>query len=76
MFAWGPLERRLRRLNLHVIDAPELMGTLATISKLNAQASFLEALHDAGRQWAAAWLDTNGPALGVRSTYDLSRLLA
>jgi NTE family protein len=75
MLAWGHLERRLRRLNLHVIDAPELMGTLDTISKLNAQASFLTALRDAGRQWAAAWLEKNGAALGVRSTYDLSRLL-
>ena len=52
LLAWGRLERRLRRLNLHVIDAPELMGTLDTVSKLNAQASFLTALRDAGRQWA------------------------
>jgi NTE family protein len=76
LFAWGHLERRLRRLNLHVIEAPELMGTLDTISKLNAQASFITALHDAGRQWAAAWLEKNGGALGVRSTHDLSRLLS
>ncbi|MET0164478.1 MAG: patatin-like phospholipase family protein [Vicinamibacterales bacterium] len=75
LLAWGHLERRLRRLNLHVIDAPELMGTLDTISKLNAQASFLLALRDAGRQWTAAWLDRNGTSLGVKSTYDLSRLL-
>ena len=75
LLAWGHLERRLRRLNLHVIDAPELMGTLDTISKLNAQASFLTALRDAGRQWTAAWLDRNGASLGGKSTYDLSRLL-
>ena len=74
LLAWGRLERRLRRLNLHVIAAPELMGTLDTISKLNAQASFLEALRDAGRQWAAEWLDRNGKALGSRSTSDLSHL--
>jgi NTE family protein len=76
LLAWGRLERRLRRLNLHVIDAPELMGTLDTVSKLNAQASFLTALRDAGRQWAEAWLDKNGASLGFKSTYDLSRLLA
>jgi NTE family protein len=75
LLAWGRLERRLRRLNLHVIDAPELMGTLDTVSKLNAQASFLTALCDAGRQWAAAWLERNGASLGAQSTYDLSRLL-
>jgi NTE family protein len=75
LLAWGHLERRLRRLNLHVIDAPELMGGLDTISKLNAQASFITALRDAGRQWAAAWLEKNGNSLGVRSTHDLSRLL-
>jgi len=51
------------------------MGTLDTISKLNAQTSFLTALHDAGRQWAAEWLERNGTSLGVKSTYDLSRLL-
>jgi len=76
LLAWGPLERRLRRLNLHVIDAPELMGTLDSISKLNAQAPFLAALRDAGRQSAAAWLEKNGASLGARSTYDLTRLLA
>jgi NTE family protein len=76
LLAWGHLERRLRKLNLHVIEAPELMGTLDTISKLNAQPSFITAMRDAGRQWAAAWLDKNGAALGVRSTHDLSRLLS
>ncbi|HQR20948.1 MAG TPA: patatin-like phospholipase family protein [Burkholderiaceae bacterium] len=75
LLAWGHLERRLRRLNLHVIDAPELMGTLDTVSKLNAQAPFLMALRDAGRQRAAAWLEANSAALGSRSTYDISRLL-
>jgi NTE family protein len=75
VLAWGHLERRLRKLNLHVIDSPELMGTLATISKLNAQAPFLAALRDAGREQAAAWLERNGAALGDKSTYDLSRLL-
>jgi NTE family protein len=76
LFAWGALERRLRRLNLHVIDAPELMGTLDTLSKLNAQASFITALRDAGREWTEAWLEKNGPSLGVRPTHDLARLLA
>jgi NTE family protein len=51
------------------------MGTLNTVSKLNAQAPFLTALRDAGRQQAAAWLEMNGAALGGRSTYDLARLL-
>jgi NTE family protein len=76
LLAWGHLERRLRKFSLHVIDAPELMGTLDTLSKLNAQASFLTALRDAGRRHAAAWLERNGPSLGVKSTYDLSRLIS
>ena len=75
LLGWGHLERRLRKLNLHVIAAPELMGTLDTISKLNAQASFLTALRDAGRQRAAEWLERNGTSLGGKSTYDLSGLL-
>jgi NTE family protein len=49
----GRLERKLRRLKLHRICAPEAMSAL---SRLNTRASFLEALHDAGRAQADAWL--------------------
>jgi NTE family protein len=49
----GRLERKLRRLKLHRICAPEAMSAL---SRLNTRGSFLEALHDAGRAQADAWL--------------------
>ena len=58
-----------------MIDAPELMGSLDTISKLNAQASFLTALRDAGRERADAWLRENGSAIGRRETFDVTSLL-
>ena len=49
----GRLERKLRRLKLHRICAPEAMSAL---SRLNTRSSFLEALHNAGRAQADAWL--------------------
>lgn len=49
----GRLERKLRRLKLHRICAPEAMSAL---SRLDTRSSFLQALHDAGRAQTAAWL--------------------
>jgi hypothetical protein len=42
--AFGSLERRLRQLNIHMIDANELMEQLTNLSKLNTQASFIGSL--------------------------------
>ena len=73
--AWGSLERRLRRFRLHVVDAPDLMGSLDSLSKLNARAPFIAALRDAGRERADAWLRQNGSAIGRRETFDVTSLL-
>ena len=50
----GRLERKLRRLRLHRISAPE---ALSGHSRLNTRSVYMHALHDAGRQQAAAWLN-------------------
>lgn len=53
---FGRLERRLRQLQLHTIESPELMSQLSVHSKMNAQAAFLHSLHQAGRVEADRWL--------------------
>ncbi len=71
---WGKLERRLRKLNLHVIAAPELMSQLSSHSKMNAQATFLHSLHVEGRARAQAWLDQHFEQLGQQSSFRMAHL--
>lgn len=73
--AFGSLERRLRQLNLHMIDANELMEQLTNLSKLNTQASFIGSLFQQGRERAAEWLEQNFAQVGRTSTFDLGRFL-
>lgn len=74
-FSFGRLERRLRRFRFHLIDSQELMSQLSALSKLNTHPSFINALRDEGRSRAEAWLATNFPLIGVRSSFDLAKLL-
>jgi NTE family protein len=71
--SFGLLERRLRQLNMHVIEAQELMSLLSMHSKMNAQAPFLRRLHDEGRLLAQAWLEKHFQHVGVRSSFRLSK---
>ncbi|KAF1043926.1 MAG: hypothetical protein GAK35_01979 [Herbaspirillum frisingense] len=73
--AFGSLERRLRQLNIHMIDANELMEQLSNLSKLNTQASFIRSLHQQGRERASEWLEQNFVQVGQTSTFDLGRFL-
>ncbi|MBB5391932.1 MULTISPECIES: patatin-like phospholipase family protein [unclassified Herbaspirillum] len=73
--AFGSLERRLRQLNMHMIDANELMEQLSNLSKLNTQASFIRSLHQQGRERASEWLEQNFARIGKESTFDLGRFL-
>jgi NTE family protein len=75
LFSFGKLERRLRRLNMHLIDAQDLMSELSVLSKLNTQAAFISALHDEGRRRADAWLEANFRHIRVRSTFTLDQHL-
>lgn len=74
LFAFGRLERRLRRLNLHMIESPELMSQLGTHSKLNAHPAFIQRLYNEGRERGDAWLKRNFRRLGVRSPFKLAQL--
>ncbi|NMM29333.1 MAG: patatin-like phospholipase family protein [Glaciimonas sp.] len=73
--SFGRLERRLKKLNLHLIDAQEMMSQLNIHSKLNAQPGFIHALRDEGRSRAEAWLAQNFDSIGTRSSFNLARLL-
>lgn len=70
----GRMERRLQRLNFHVIAAHDLMGGLSQSSKFNTQTAFLERLRDEGRSAAGAWLAEHRDAVGRRSTVDLAAM--
>lgn len=73
--AFGTLERRLRNLNMHMVESREYMGRLSGLSKLNTQAPFIQALRDEGRNQAGQWLLENFEHLGMRSSFNLGRYL-
>jgi NTE family protein len=68
---FGRLERRLRRLRTHRIDAHEDLADLPGESRLIAHLPFLERLRDLGRARTEVWLNAHGAALGRRSSADL-----
>ncbi len=75
LFSLGRLERRLRRLNLHLIDAQDVMSRLNVLSRLNTHRDFIEGLRDEGRSRADAWLTTNFRHIGARSSLALDEHL-
>jgi NTE family protein len=68
----GRLDRRLRRLNLHLIDSQDVVGKLSAQSKFNTKAAFLEDLYKEGRARAGAWLRKNFRHIGERSSVALA----
>ena len=75
LFAVGRLERKLRSLNLHLIENEELMAQLSAHSRLNVHPSFLHALRDHGRSRAEQWLKRKFRFIGARSSLRLGRFL-
>lgn len=73
-FPIGRLERRLVRLNFHVIDAQQQMHDFKTETKLAANMAFFELLRTMGREQAKTWLQANYGDIGKRSTIDLAEL--
>jgi NTE family protein len=74
-FGIGKLERRLRKLNVHLVDSPEFMSRLSGLSKLNTQAPFIQSLRNEGRAQADRWLSENLQHVGVRSSFNLAHYL-
>lgn len=75
LFSLGRLERRLRRLNLHLIDAQDVMSRLNLLSRLTTHRAFIEGLRDEGRSRADAWLKENFRHIGARSSLVLDEHL-
>lgn len=73
-FPMGKLERRLGRMNFHVIDAQERLGDLKTETKLAANLQFFETLKDLGRERARDWLQAHHDRIGKGSTVDLAEM--
>jgi len=74
LFAVGRLERRLRRLKIHLIEADQFLSEQSGVSKADNDAAFLSSLRDRGRKQADAWLRYNFRLLGRRSSVDLPEL--
>jgi len=74
LFQIGRLERRLVRLNFHVIDAQEQMYEFKTETKMAANLGFFELLKNLGRERARLWLEASHGDIGKRSTVDLAEL--
>jgi len=75
LFSFGRMDRRLRRFYLHLIDSPDFMSRLSTLSKANTDAAFIGALRDEGRQRAEMWLENNFRLIGARSSCNLDQLI-
>jgi len=62
----------LKKMNIHSIEAQDVMAKLGVSSKLNPDWGFLTYLRDRGRESAEEWLDGNYEAVGRNSTVDIA----
>jgi NTE family protein len=65
---------RWAQMRVHLVRN-DIMASLGYSSKLNAEWDFLSMLHAEGRKAADEFLRDNGAGIGVRSTFDLDKLL-
>ncbi|HEX5739802.1 MAG TPA: patatin-like phospholipase family protein [Hydrogenophaga sp.] len=72
----NPLFQRVDALRVHLIDGGASLSPLGANSKTSTHWTFLSQLHDLGVQAADGWLNQHGDAIGVRSSLDLSGVLA
>jgi NTE family protein len=73
-WVFGRLERRLRQMRFHIIEAEPSIGRLEAKSRLNAAPEFLQNLKAAGRAAADQWLARHFQDLGERSSVDLGAM--
>jgi NTE family protein len=76
LWPFGRLERRLRQLRTHLIDAHDELSEMPGETRLIAHLPFLERLRDLGRTRAERWLADSGALVGRRSSVDLAQLFA
>ena len=64
---------RLRRINLHTIDAESYLGGLGVSSKINADWEFLQELFRLGRSKGEEFLNSHYDKIGVESSTDIEQ---
>jgi NTE family protein len=67
----GRLERRLRKMRFHMVDASEVATLARSDTKMLAHTPFLELLREQGRARAKDWLARHFEGVGRRSTVDV-----
>lgn len=72
----GHLERRLERLNIHLVQDAKLQSRLNVASRINNLPAFITGLQELGFAAADNWLRTHSGAIGERSTVDLEQAFA
>ncbi len=72
----GDLERRLERLNIHLLQDAQLQSRLNMNTRVNSLPTFITGLHDLGYAAADTWLHTHYTAIGECSTVDLAQAFA
>jgi NTE family protein len=65
---------RYKNILVHLIGAEDIMISLGTSSKMNADWEFLTYLRDIGRQAADDWLVNNYNKIGVESSIDIRKM--
>ena len=70
-FPSGRIERRVKKLHFHLINAEDLLPTLALETKLVPSRSLVEMLFEQGRTRTQEWLANHFEATDNRSTLDL-----
>ncbi len=70
------LLQHVQRLRVHLIDGGASLAPLGAASKTETQWPFLSRLHELGRTAAQRWLRSHRRDLGVRSSFELARVLA
>lgn len=65
-----PMQRRLRGLRLHHIDADAALGEMGDSSRINASWRFLKVLRDEGRHRCEQWLESHGDRLGSAASWE------
>ena len=69
----GRLDRRLRKMCFHMIDASQLASLQRSDTKMLAHGPFLDLLHRQGRARATAWLARHAAGIGQGSTVDVKK---
>lgn len=72
----GRLERRLRKMRFHMVDASQLTSMLRAETRLLAHGPFLDLLRAQGAERATGWLREHFDSVARRSTIDTRKWFA